>query len=924
LPDTFPEVSKVRQVIEMIGGNGFFIICMKYNDEKGRDEHLKKAFAAKTKGDMDLYAKEMKLVDEIKSNNLSYYKEKEFLLKKNADILSDRLLKEKTVRYTSYRHDTTFLKERLPLFLHPDDMKETGKRVKRKINEEVERANPFYIKLSDEQYNPDFNDIINKYQRLAKRDIFDDYNISPEKGMLLLLVKPTGQFTDIEFIRTFEGTVNNVVKELGLKEKGLKIGYTGTYKLNLDDFDSLINALKPVSIASFLGITILLLIFFRNPIFIIVQLVSLVTGVILTFGTTYLVIGRLNTITSIMAAILMGLGIDYGIQFIYRFREEFTKSDDFLFSVKETIYHTGIASLSSALTTSSAFVILMFSQFRGFSEFGLIACYGIILIALSMYFVTALQISMILKLFPKTRKMFYLNEKEKTVSPIVKKIFSKPVLMLGISSAIILLVSFFATKVQFNYSGRDLLLEYQESLLLYDEIGDRFDISSDPQVIVVDTLEESEAVFDYFTPVPGGMVNSVDQVVSLWNFVPPLYQQIENRKLLDIIDKDVKRVKPAFLKPGQKKYLPIVKKYMDVKIFSYKDVPEYFYKQFTEVPTSKVKGFMLFIYPKIALWHGKDLLSFHALVGEFKYPKVSKRTLNTILYDASGNKFSGKFEPLKENFSKEEEATLLEALNTYSQEDMEDLQILPGTAKFIIEKRPFKTVEEVRSHKNTGYTAGSVILFARLAKIVQAEGYTTFIATILLVTVILVAFFRGIVPAILSLFPLLIGIIVMLGIMGFTGQKINFMNILVFPIVIGYGIQNGIYIFFRFQEEKNIATAMSIVGPAITASTLTTLVGWSVLLLAEHRGLHSLGVVASIGIGSSLIVAFTLLPSLLAIVYKKRHIEDVMGSDTHAEHTEFASDTSGSKISEVKSSPKKPAKKSGSAKKIPKTVKKKK
>jgi hypothetical protein len=114
----------------------------------------------------------------------------------------------------------------------------------------------------------------------------------------------------------------------------------------------------------------------------------------------------------------------------------------------------------------------------------------------------------------------------------------------------------------------------------------------------------------------------------------------------------------------------------------------------------------------------------------------------------------------------------------------------------------------------------------------------------------------------------------MLGIMGIFGAKINFFNVLVFPIVIGYGIQNGIYIYYRFMEERNVGKTISRVGPAIIASTLTTLVGWGVLLIAEHRGLHSVGVTASIGIGSSLLVALTLLPSMLALVYAPKKEEE--------------------------------------------------
>jgi hypothetical protein len=111
----------------------------------------------------------------------------------------------------------------------------------------------------------------------------------------------------------------------------------------------------------------------------------------------------------------------------------------------------------------------------------------------------------------------------------------------------------------------------------------------------------------------------------------------------------------------------------------------------------------------------------------------------------------------------------------------------------------------------------------------------------------------------------------MIGIMGLTGLKINFMNILVFPIIIGYGIQNGIYIYYRYMEEREIARTLLRVGPAIIASTLTTLVGWAVLLIAEHRGLHSIGMAASIGISTTLIVAIVVMPVLLEKFYEEKN-----------------------------------------------------
>ena len=59
------------------------------------------------------------------------------------------------------------------MYIKSHDMREARSRIKRKIDEEIEKLNPFYINLTGEEYNPTFDDILSKYQRLAKRDVFD-------------------------------------------------------------------------------------------------------------------------------------------------------------------------------------------------------------------------------------------------------------------------------------------------------------------------------------------------------------------------------------------------------------------------------------------------------------------------------------------------------------------------------------------------------------------------------------------------------------------------------------------------------------------------------------------------------------------------------------------------------------------------------
>ncbi len=95
LPKENPSVIKTQKVIEMIGGNGFYILSIKFKDEKGMTDHLAKAFAAKKKGQNEVWEQELKEADKVKQKNAAYYKERELAIKNASDLLYEKLLKEK-------------------------------------------------------------------------------------------------------------------------------------------------------------------------------------------------------------------------------------------------------------------------------------------------------------------------------------------------------------------------------------------------------------------------------------------------------------------------------------------------------------------------------------------------------------------------------------------------------------------------------------------------------------------------------------------------------------------------------------------------------------------------------------------------------------------------------------------------------------
>jgi len=130
--------------------------------------------------------------------------------------------------------------------------------------------------------------------------------------------------------------------------------------------------------------------------------------------------------------------------------------------------------------------------------------------------------------------------------------------------------------------------------------------------------------------------------------------------------------------------------------------------------------------------------------------------------------------------------------------------------------------------------------------------------------------FRNVALALASVIPLTVGLAMMLGIMTLADIHLNFMNIIILPILLGFGVSHGLYLLHRFLEGTSPMVALRSVGAAVASSTLTTAAGFAALLVASHNGLKSMGLVACIGLLTTLIVSFTVLAAVMQVMWDRR------------------------------------------------------
>lgn len=125
--------------------------------------------------------------------------------------------------------------------------------------------------------------------------------------------------------------------------------------------------------------------------------------------------------------------------------------------------------------------------------------------------------------------------------------------------------------------------------------------------------------------------------------------------------------------------------------------------------------------------------------------------------------------------------------------------------------------------------------------------------------------FRRLNHTLLSALPMGVGMLMTVGIMGLLDIPLNQANMIFLPLVIGIGIEDGIHLLHDYRRQgRRYRGAGNAVLVSVVVNSLTTMVGFGALMIANHRGLQSLGRVLTISMACCLFTSL-LLPNLLRI-----------------------------------------------------------
>jgi len=505
----------------------------------------------------------------------------------SADLVRE-LEKLPDVKYVNWRQPKQYFEDRRLLYMDLADLETVRARIRKKIDVEKQKANPLFIDLLDTDYKLDLSDIEKKYEG---ENVFRDYYVSTDNRELVLLIKPNGLAGNLAFSRKLVGEVQKLVDKVGPSRyhPSLKVSYTGRYKKQIDLNAQLRRDLTYTGSGSTLLVLALLVLYFRQKRPILLIVLPMASGLLITFGITYLVIGYVNIISAFLVSILMGISADYGIVLYSRYTEEMLKGQRPREAVIATISNTWSPIVLSGLTTGLVFFSLLLAQFKGFSQFGFIAGIGVFL---NMFVFFTLFPALIL-LGERLRPARYSSITRLKASHI-NQYFYVPVL---IFTAIFTAYSVYRMKdIKFEYNFSKIQGSNIPSFVLDERINGIIGTSLTPDLAMVDSLDEARAVSKVLEEKEKNPDTTIDSHASLLSFLPE--DQAKKLKVLKSLRAMLDDKTLNLLKGGQKKKVADVKKLLEVGEIRERELPPEILRMFSGATPGRSA---VFIFPKINL-----------------------------------------------------------------------------------------------------------------------------------------------------------------------------------------------------------------------------------------------------------------------------------------------------------------------------------
>lgn len=652
------------------------------------------------------------------------------------------------------------------------------------------------------------------------------------------------------------GHLDTIVKQVRHEFPDVEIGVTGEPSLEVEERNASQGDSARATILSLVGVTVLFLFAFGTLLRPGLAIFTLLVAMAMTLGFAALAIGHLNILTVTCMPMLIGLGIDFGIQVISRYDEERLHGHVPLEALTRTFCGTGMSIITAGFTTAVSFLAARFTGFQGIGELGLLSCAGLLLSLLAM--MTLLPA--LLLLYDRRRAaqgltsgirpspLQGLSRMERTLLEHPSAVIALAIIFTWICVHDAVAFSPLKMKVGFVANLEKLQSEGTPAVEWEHRLIDNRKII--PALVGADTIEQARVLQAKLEKLP--TVSSVESVV-------PMFPTDQEKKL---------RIIPAIQRelstlPPLKEPLP------DVDVDALRKI------------MGELRGIFFLIYPEAQAAGQMDIAS---QVREFVF---STDRLLTRTPGTSRDVEAKRLHAYQAEFfhDLDDKLKLIKGSGAVKPLTLDDLppvlqhQLLGRTKKILLRCLPkediwdedanarfLRSLDDANLGQMATGTPRQMLESTRLLKFSYEKAGLYALAVIV---VLVFLHFVSVTASLLALLPLGLGILWGLGLMAARHLSFNPANYMVLPLIIGIGVANGIYVVRRYQEEGNAEIFRVSTGRAILLSNLTAMIGFASLMVAKYQGIKSLGQIMTLGVGTCMLTSLFVLPVLLALLGRR-------------------------------------------------------
>ncbi len=805
-----------------------------------------------------------------------------------AGALADKLAADEGIRFVTFRRDTSFFETNALMYATLADLLDIRRRVIARIQAEIRRE------LSPlGEYPEDVEEVDLSEEELKERyhlkERPGEYFETDEGRVLVIVARPRRPSTDFAFTKDLlaraDAHAAEIKTSLGAAvPPDLTVSYAGIYNKNMQLARRLEKDVASGTAIALVVLTLTLIVYFRGFRSVPLILTPLITAALAALAFAYYWASHLNLVGAFMFAVLLGIGIDFGIHILARFRDERSEGAALQDALVTTLATAGVSTGAGAASTAIAFALLGVAEFKGISQFGVIASVGITLAFLCAIVVLPAMLVLFERVWPwrPPRKKQFNREASLPTRLPVPALLAVVLVLAGAGFGIAKLgvVEFETDLRKFEVQLAKTDEERARAEQYREAVGQAQ--TSTPAIALAHSPEEAAAVYRHLD----ALVTMTDAQFEAflkgepWPVETAAADEAKTKKDTkpeaddgwdddedededdgwgDDDEDEEDAEDPAFvaleklaaaraqLDPAVaetlRAYGPERLRLMRSKLVEAIALAA-FVPELQEEKLKVIRDIRRRVDEKRGSFEGEQA---NKIDRWYPYLTVEKPITRADLpewiraqFTAEGGEPGAfvylRFEGHKSNY---ERAKLL--YDGFLDLRGEEGRAVPAAASFFVTPEIFDTL------------AGDGPIVLGLA------------CGVLIITAALM--FRSVTGVVLVLSTVMTALAWLTGLMALLGWRWHFFNIIALPLLIGMGQDYALHLYHRYREEGpgRLMVVFRGTGAAIFFTSLTTIIGFSGMMFVDHPGLASLGNISVIGIFLCLVASVVFVPAVLRL-----------------------------------------------------------